>query len=230
MTSFLFILGLPICQIWLSADYTASTASILNLLTLSLDRYWSITSPLEYLGKRTKSRALFMIGMVWSTSFLWIIPITLWPYIANGGVRIIPSDTCNTEYNHNLEFKLITAVFNFYLPLIAMILINTKIYIVIRRRYRNPVIQYTIGTSTNFTSSNTLKKQGKRSDASITYLEMQKLHSNKNQGNLPINKNKGKLYIEHVKQGLWIFPLGNTATWLFETRLCSTVPSNFENT
>ena len=41
----------PVCQIWLSADYTASTASILNLLTLSLDRYWSITSPLKYLGR-----------------------------------------------------------------------------------------------------------------------------------------------------------------------------------
>ena len=66
------------CQIWLSADYTASTASILNLLTLSLDRYWSITSPLEYLSKRTKSRALLMIAIVWMLSILWIIPITSW--------------------------------------------------------------------------------------------------------------------------------------------------------
>jgi hypothetical protein len=46
----IWTMTLPICQIWLGADYTASTASILNLLTLSLDRYWSITSPLKYLG------------------------------------------------------------------------------------------------------------------------------------------------------------------------------------
>ena len=64
------------CQIWLIADYSASTASILNLLTLSIDRYWSVTSPLKYLGKRTKSRALIMIGLAWLISLLWIFPIT----------------------------------------------------------------------------------------------------------------------------------------------------------
>lgn len=69
-----------LCQIWLSVDYTASTASIFNLLTLSLDRYWSITSPLQYLGKRTRARALLLIGLAWGLSLLWVIPIFGWEH------------------------------------------------------------------------------------------------------------------------------------------------------
>jgi len=74
-----------LCQLWIAVDYTASTASILdwwggggakcavhaastasilNLFVLSVDRYWSVTSPLEYLSKRTTKRALVMISLV----------------------------------------------------------------------------------------------------------------------------------------------------------------------
>ena len=70
-----WILGVVVCELWLVIDYTASTASILNLLILSLDRYWSIRSPLQYLCKRTKKRALAMIALVWMISVLWAIPI-----------------------------------------------------------------------------------------------------------------------------------------------------------
>lgn len=42
-----WLFGVVICQFWIGVDYTASTASILNLFILSLDRYWSVTSPLR---------------------------------------------------------------------------------------------------------------------------------------------------------------------------------------
>ncbi len=67
-----------LCRIWLSVDFTASTASIFNLLTLSLDRYWAITTPLQYLRKRTRARALLLIGLAWGLSLLWVIPIFGW--------------------------------------------------------------------------------------------------------------------------------------------------------
>ncbi len=142
-------MSLNVCQIWLAADYIASTASILNLLTLSLDRYWSITSPLKYLGKRTKSRALFMISMAWIISLLWIIPITGWSYFFNNGIRYVPDYICETEYNKNIFFKVSTAIFNFYIPLIAMICINTKVYLVIRKRYHSPILKYTSSPANN---------------------------------------------------------------------------------
>ncbi len=163
------------CQIWLAADYTASTASILNLLTLSLDRYWSITSPLKYLGKRTKSRALIMIGFAWSISLLWVIPIIGWSYFFNNNIRTVPPNKCNTEYNENLAFKVITALANFYIPLFAMICINIKVYLVIQKRYQSPIMKY---TSSNANIQNPLsfasikynvKNQGIYFDTEVIY-------------------------------------------------------------
>lgn len=107
-----------------------------------MDRYWSITSPLKYLGKRTKSRALIMISFAWSISILWLVPITGWPYFFNRGQRTVAIDKCNTEYDKNIFFKMSTAIVNFYIPLIAMIAINTKIYLVIHKRYKNPIMRY----------------------------------------------------------------------------------------
>ena len=78
------------CLFWLSVDYTASTASIFNLSILSLDRYWSITSPLRYLRRRTKKRALIMIMMAWIGASMWFIPVLGWNQILRKGPSQLP--------------------------------------------------------------------------------------------------------------------------------------------
>ncbi|CAG0880151.1 unnamed protein product [Darwinula stevensoni] len=126
--------GVSVCQLWLSVDYTASTASILNLFILSLDRYWSITNPLRYLRKRTKRRALFMIGIVWLISTTWILPILFWHHLEFRGVRQQPVSVCETEFENNVSFKITTAVFNFYLPSLAMLYLYGRIFYAIEKR------------------------------------------------------------------------------------------------
>ena len=81
-----------------------------------------------------------MISLAWSISVLWVLPIIGWAHFFNDGVRLVPPDKCNTEYDKNIFFKMATAICNFYMPLIAMISINTKIYLVIRKRYENPIM------------------------------------------------------------------------------------------
>lgn len=129
-----WIFGVAICQIWIAVDYTASTASILNLFILSVDRYWSVTSPLRYLRKRTKKRALIMISVVWMISSLWIIPIVGWHHFAHDGIRSVPSNVCDTEYAKDSVFKVVTAFFNFYLPLAIMYSLYGKVFHEIRKR------------------------------------------------------------------------------------------------
>ena len=92
--------GPYVCLFWLSVDYTASTASIFNLSILSLDRYWSITSPLRYLRRRTKKRALIMIMLAWFGASMWFIPVLGWNQILRKGPSHLPGNYyININYN-----------------------------------------------------------------------------------------------------------------------------------
>jgi len=82
--------GLVVCQFWLIVDYTASTASILNLLVLSIDRYRSVTDPLQYLRRRTSRYAALLIITAWSLSALWMLPIVAWHWMFTDGRRSVP--------------------------------------------------------------------------------------------------------------------------------------------
>jgi hypothetical protein len=69
-----WIFGIWWCDVHSAMDVLLSTASIMNLCLISLDRYWSITQAVEYLKKRTPVRAVVMIGAVWVLSALICIP------------------------------------------------------------------------------------------------------------------------------------------------------------
>uniref|UniRef100_A0A2K6JZP0 D(1A) dopamine receptor n=1 Tax=Rhinopithecus bieti TaxID=61621 RepID=A0A2K6JZP0_RHIBE len=59
------------CNIWVAFDIMCSTASILNLCVISVDRYWAISSPFRYERKMTPSVA-------WTLSVLIsFIPVQL---------------------------------------------------------------------------------------------------------------------------------------------------------
>ncbi|XP_071525075.1 histamine H1 receptor-like [Panulirus ornatus] len=121
-------LGLVVCQFWLAADYTASTASIFNLVILSLDRYWSITAPLRYLRQRTRRRAWVMIGASWTAATAWLVPVLAWHHLALGGIRHHPPHVCETEFSNSAAFKAVTAALNFYLPTALMLYLYCRIF------------------------------------------------------------------------------------------------------
>ncbi|NXH88092.1 HRH1 protein, partial [Edolisoma coerulescens] len=121
-------LGLAACLFWLSMDYVASTASIFNLFILCMDRYRSVQQPLKYLKYRTKMRASLLILGVWLLSFTWVIPILGWHVFANNGQRKVKEDKCETEFSEVTWFKVLTAIFNFYLPSLLMLWFYCKIF------------------------------------------------------------------------------------------------------
>ncbi|XP_008278629.1 muscarinic acetylcholine receptor M3 [Stegastes partitus] len=115
------------CDLWLAIDYVASNASVMNLLVISFDRYFSVTRPLTYRAKRTTKRAGIMIGLAWFVSLvLWAPAILLWQYFE--GQRTVPSDQCYIQFLSDPPITFCTAMAAFYLPVTIMSVLYWRIY------------------------------------------------------------------------------------------------------
>ncbi|CAJ1078321.1 LOW QUALITY PROTEIN: muscarinic acetylcholine receptor M5b [Xyrichtys novacula] len=120
-------LGNLACDLWLAVDYVASNASVMNLLVISFDRYFSITRPLTYRAKRTPKRAAIMIGLAWLVSFiLWAPPILCWQYFV--GERKVPPDQCQIQFLTEPVITFGTAIAAFYIPVSVMTILYCRIY------------------------------------------------------------------------------------------------------
>ncbi|XP_019902620.1 muscarinic acetylcholine receptor M1 isoform X2 [Esox lucius] len=120
-------LGNWACDLWLAIDYVASNASVMNLLVISFDRYFSITRPLTYRAKRTTRRAGLMIGLAWFVSLvLWAPAILFWQYFV--GERTVPPDKCYIQFLSEPIITFCTAMAAFYLPVTIMSILYWRIY------------------------------------------------------------------------------------------------------
>uniref|UniRef100_A0A8C8DTK2 Muscarinic acetylcholine receptor n=1 Tax=Oryzias sinensis TaxID=183150 RepID=A0A8C8DTK2_9TELE len=120
-------LGPVLCDLWLAIDYVASNASVMNLLIISFDRYFSVTRPLTYRAKRTTKRTMAMIGLAWSISFvLWAPAILFWQYVV--GERTVPPEECYIQFLTEPITTFCTAIAAFYLPVTVMAFLFWKIY------------------------------------------------------------------------------------------------------
>ena len=67
------------CDVHSALDVLCSTASIMNICLISLDRYWSITKAIAYLNTRTPRIVIIMISTTWAlSSFISIPPLLGW--------------------------------------------------------------------------------------------------------------------------------------------------------
>ncbi|KAI4827242.1 hypothetical protein KUCAC02_030652 [Chaenocephalus aceratus] len=130
-------LGRAVCQFWLIMDYVASTASIFSLFILCLDRYRSVRQPLKYLKYRTRGKATVMISGAWLLSMMWIIPILGWRSFSHVDLKPEEGNKCDTDFRFVTWFKVVTAVFNFYVPSILMLWFYTHIYLAVRQHLRD---------------------------------------------------------------------------------------------
>ncbi|KAM9462492.1 muscarinic acetylcholine receptor M3 [Clarias gariepinus] len=120
-------LGNWACDLWLAIDYVASNASVMNLLVISFDRYFSVTRPLTYRAKRTTKRAMTMIGLAWFISFvLWAPAILFWQYFV--GKRTVPPGECYIQFLSEPIITFCTAIAAFYLPVTIMTVLYWRIY------------------------------------------------------------------------------------------------------
>ncbi|XP_064175610.1 muscarinic acetylcholine receptor M2-like [Anguilla rostrata] len=119
-------LGPVVCDLWLAQDYVVSNASVMNLLIISFDRYFSVTKPLTYPRKRTTKMAGMMIAVAWVLSFvLWAPAILFWQFIM--GVRTVPETECYIQFLSNPTITLGITIVSFYVPVTIMMLLYWQV-------------------------------------------------------------------------------------------------------
>lgn len=111
------------CDTWVAFDITCSTASILNLCVISMDRYWAISSPFRYEREMTRRLAFLMIGVAWTLSVLIsFIPVQLNWHRARGSTR----DGCHASLNRT--YAVSSSLISFYIPVLIMVGTYTRIF------------------------------------------------------------------------------------------------------
>ncbi|XP_037793621.1 LOW QUALITY PROTEIN: dopamine receptor 2-like [Penaeus monodon] len=115
--------GPDFCDVWRSFDVLASTASILNLCVISLDRYWAITDPFSYPSRMSSRRACMLIALVWVCSALISFPaIAWWRAVSDPH----PPGAC--PFTEDLSYLVFSSTISFYGPLFVMVFTYFRIY------------------------------------------------------------------------------------------------------
>ncbi|XP_078087741.1 D(1) dopamine receptor-like [Mustelus asterias] len=130
------------CNIWVAFDIMCSTASILNLCVISVDRYWAISSPFRYERKMTPKVAFVMISVAWTLSVLIsFIPVQLDWHKAKPNALLDynttgqrPGDNCDSSLNRT--YAISSSLISFYIPVAIMIVTYTRIYRIAQKQIR----------------------------------------------------------------------------------------------
>ncbi|XP_039640637.1 D(1)-like dopamine receptor [Perca fluviatilis] len=124
------------CGVWIAFDIMCSTASILHLCIISVDRYWAIASPFKYEQKMTQRVAFVMIGVAWLLSILIsFIPVQLNWHRRN----FTNSSNANARScvaNLNKTYAISSSLISFYIPVVIMIATYTRIFRIAQTQIR----------------------------------------------------------------------------------------------
>ncbi|MEQ2283771.1 D(1B) dopamine receptor [Ameca splendens] len=132
------------CKTWLACDIMCSTASILNLCVISVDRYWAISSPFCYERIMNKRVAFVMIGVTWTVSVvISFVPVQLDWHRAEisdpGGRHTAPhveitEGSCDSSLSRT--YAISSSLISFYIPVVIMIITYTRIYRIAQTQIR----------------------------------------------------------------------------------------------
>ncbi|KAI6230097.1 7 transmembrane receptor [Aphelenchoides fujianensis] len=123
-----WVFGAKWCTIWLSVDIWLCTASIYNLVAISIDRYIAIIKPLNYPMLVTKFRARCIVAAVWVVSFIICLPSFV--LASSEKQKGMGKESCRcTPANSGMAYIVFSASSSFYIPMIVVIFVYVRIYI-----------------------------------------------------------------------------------------------------
>ncbi|XP_037837635.1 trace amine-associated receptor 1-like, partial [Kryptolebias marmoratus] len=117
------------CKVRGSFDILLSTCSIMHLCCISIDRYYAVCQPLTYKSKISRYVVVIMIAVSWGVSALIGIGVTI-----SGLNNEQCEETCFIDI---LMANTVGPILSFYLPVVIMLCIYLKIFLVALRQARS---------------------------------------------------------------------------------------------
>nr|KAF6359884.1 5-hydroxytryptamine receptor 2C [Myotis myotis] len=117
-------------RVWISLDVLFSTASIMHLCAISLDRYVAIRNPIEHSRFNSRTKAIMKIAIVWAISIGVSVPIPVLGLRDESKVFARNTTCALTDPN----FVLIGSFVAFFIPLTIMVFTYLLTIYVLRRQ------------------------------------------------------------------------------------------------
>ncbi|XP_045194418.2 muscarinic acetylcholine receptor M5-like [Mercenaria mercenaria] len=135
-----------VCTYFLTIRYSLYYVTILSIILITADRWWSVNFPFSYRIRRSKKMALSLAGVIWILSFVIHIPsIVGWNLLHVHTVKL--HNYCRVPYEYNPGFTFSASVIEFFIPLILLISLNMGIYIKLAKRRNSKKIRRSLSTS-----------------------------------------------------------------------------------
>eukprot|EP00064_Thunnus_orientalis_P000895 superscaffoldBa00000052_g896 len=122
-----WVFGRVFCNIWAAVDVLCCTASILSLCIISIDRYIGVKYCLKYPSIMTERKAVAILILVWVSSTV----ISVGPLL--GWKEPPPVDESICRITEEPGYALFSSLFSFYLPLMVILIMYFRVYVVARR-------------------------------------------------------------------------------------------------
>ncbi|XP_060598110.1 histamine H3 receptor-like [Ruditapes philippinarum] len=167
LMEFTWPFGYAFCKVWLVLDFTLCFESILLMLILSLDRLLMVSMGPAYTQRVTKTVALVQISISWLVSFLVYGPAIIgWNHWV--GYSTVEEKDCDAEFAYDQIFTTATSIVEFVLPFFGLTLLNSILYLKIRRRMKvKPAQTYQVVIQTLDTNPGSCSDQDKSKEDSL---------------------------------------------------------------
>uniref|UniRef100_A0AAG5CXT0 Octopamine receptor beta-2R n=1 Tax=Anopheles atroparvus TaxID=41427 RepID=A0AAG5CXT0_ANOAO len=121
--------GSFMCDVWNSLDVYFSTASILHLCCISVDRYYAIVKPLKYPISMTKRVVAIMLLNTWiSPALLSFVPIFAGWYTTDKHKKDVLLKQHSCQFIVNKPYAVISSSVSFFIPCTIMVFTYFQIF------------------------------------------------------------------------------------------------------